>query len=379
MLDDAVNLPGCIAWWIETVDTSASRDPASALVVHAVEGAWLAKALHAIVVLRIPDLLAAGPRPVEALAAATGAHAPSLHRMLRALAGEGLLAFDDAGCFSLTAAGAVLRSDAPSSLRDWVLVMLGEVHHGAWQDLLHTARTGESAFRHRYGIDLWRYCAEHEDHARLFASAMAGFTTTYIENLLGSYSFDAFGQVVDVGGGDGSLLIAVLKANPAVRGVVLERPEVAARARQRVRDAGLADRCSVTDGDALVEVPGGGDAYLLSRVLHDWDDDSAARILASCRNALASGGRVLVIERLMPGNATEAAALPASRLSDVNMTDLNMMVMTSGRERTITEYRALFARAGLDLLRVVPTRGVMNVMEAARRGALRPQAEAVDG
>jgi ubiquinone/menaquinone biosynthesis C-methylase UbiE len=347
-----------------------SGDRVTDLAVRLIEGSWISQAINVVVSLGIPDLLRDGPRPSEELAAETGAHAQSLHRIMRALAGEGLFNFDDAGRFSLTPAGAVLRSDVPNSLHHWALLMLGEVHQGAWGELIHTARTGESAFRHRFGVDLWQYCAGHAEHARLFAAAMAGFTTTYVKDLLSSYSFAAFKRIVDVGGGDGSLLIEILQANHGIRGTVFDLPAVIARAEQRIHEAGLAARCVASGGDALVEVPRGGDAYILSRMIHDWDDYNAEKILVNCRRVLAAGGRILVIERAMPYGAKERASVPGSVLSDINMTDLNMMVMTSGRERTVGEYQSLFARAGLELIRVIPTRTAMNVLEAGeRRGA----------
>lgn len=342
-------------------------DQASDLVIRLVEGFWVARAIHVVISLRIPDLLRCGPRRSEELAAETGTHAQSLHRIMRALAGEGLFNFDDLGRFSLTPAGAVLRSDLPMSLHYWALLMLGKVHSGTWEDLMRTTRTGESAFQHRFGMDLWQYCAQDTEHARLFAAAMAGFTTTYIRDLLSSYSFAAFKRIVDVGGGDGSLLIGILRANREIEGVVFDLPQVVAQAKQRIDEAGFTDRCIASGGDALVEVPRGGDAYILSRVIHDWDDDNARKILVNCRKALTAVGRILVIERAMPDSAKETASIPAFLLSDINLTDLNMMVMTSGRERTIREYQSLFAQAGLDLIRVIPTHTAMNVMEVGER------------
>lgn len=327
----------------------------------------MAKAVHVVIALRIPVLLRDGPRRSEELAAETGTHAQSLHRIMRALAGEGLFNLDDLGRFSLTPAGAVLRSDVPTSLHHWALLMLGEVHQGSWEDVMHTATTGESAFQHRFGMDLWQYCAQHTEHARLFTAAMACFTTTYIKDLLSSYSFAAFKKIVDVGGGDGSLLIGILQANRELQGVVFDLPQVVARAKQRIDEAGLTDQCIASGGDATMEVPRGGDAYILSRVIHDWDDDNARKILVSCRQALTAGGRILVIERAMPDSVKERASLPASLLSDINLTDLNMMVMTTGRERTIKEYQSLFVQAGLDLVRIIPTHTAMNIMEVGER------------
>jgi hypothetical protein len=324
-------------------------------VVRIVEGAWLAEAMIVIIRLGIPDLLRDGPRSVDELATLTSTHAPSLHRVLRSLASEGVFVLTDATRFALT--------ESTGMLLPWAQLMLGDVHRGAWGDLMHTVRTGESAFQHSYGVDLWQYCARQPAHARLFAAAMAGFTTTYIRGVLASYSFDAFRTIVDVGGGDGRLLVEILQLNPASRGVLFERPEVIAQAALRIHEAQLGDRCAVQAGDALVEVPRGGDIYLLSRVLHDWDDAHARAILASCAAAVTEGGRVLVIERVMPDSAEERAALPTSVVSDIHLTDLNMMVMTTGRERSIREYESLFAQAGLRLAAIVPTPTSMSVLE----------------
>jgi orsellinic acid C2-O-methyltransferase len=252
-------------------------------------------------------------------------------------------------------------------LHDWVLLMMGNVHQEAWSDVAHSVRTGQSTFQHRFGMDLWQYRSKHPEYAKLFDAAMASFTMTYIENVLSSYSFSTFRNIVDVGGGDGSLLIGILQRNPDTQGIVYDLPAVADRARQRISELGLTRRCLVTSGDAFVEVPPGADAYILSRVLHDWDDDHAVKILASCRKALPVDGRALVIERGMPDSLEELALARSPILSEITMTDLNMMVMTTGRERTVAEYHGLFGLAGLELDRLVPTQTAMNVMEVRAR------------
>ena len=341
----------------------------SEIMVGLIEASWLCKSIHLAVSLDIPDLLRNGPKPIEQLATETCTDPNALFRLMRALAGEGIFSADDCGLFSLTPLSETLITGVSGSLRDWALLMLGPINQGAWNEVMHSVRTGGSAFRQRFGLDLWEYGALNPEYSSLFGAAMAGFTRTYLENLLRSYSFAAFDCIVDVGGGDGSLLIQILYEYPAIAGVLYELPSVAERARQRIADAGLGGRCQVIGGDALVEVPKGGAAYVLSRVLHDWDDDCARTILTNCRKALPADGRVLVIERAMPDSIREIATKGNHVPSDVTMTDLNMMVMTSGRERTMTEYRDLFLTAGLELLNIVPTRTAMNVMEAGLKEA----------
>ena len=348
-----------------THDAEPANTQPTESMIRMICGAWLSKAIHVVVTLGIPDLLRDRPKRSVELAEATGTHAPFLHRVMRVLVIAGIFSTDNQDQFALTSVGATLRSDARGSLRDWALLMLGEVHQGAWDELLHSVRTGESAFPHRYGRDLWKYCSEHPLHAAMFDKAMAGFTETYIANVLASFSFSEFLKIVDVGGGDGSLLIGILEVNANAQGVVFELPAAAKRAEQRIMNARLTDRCVAMAGDALVDVPPGGDAYILSRVLHDWDDDHSRRFLTNCRDVLPARGRIVVIERVMPD---EIAATRNLILSDITLTDLNMMVMTSGRERTIAEYERLFEQTELRLVRVVPTRTSFNVIELEPAG-----------
>lgn len=337
--------------------------PASYSMLRLIEGVWLAKAIQLVVDLRIPDVLRDRPKTSATLAASTRTHAPSLHRVMRALAQAGVFALDRSGRFALTPLGATLRADVPGSLRDWARLMLGPIHRGAWDELTACVRTGGSAFGRRYGVDLWTYRAKQPQYAALFDSGMTSFTTTYVEDLLASYSFSAFSSIVDVGGGDGTLLIRILGAYPRMRGVLFDLPPVVARATQRIARADLADRCVAVRGDAFAAVPSGGDAYTLSRVIHDWDDEAARRILVACRKVLPRHGRVLVIERVLPED-WRASSSTTPVFSDMYLTDLNMMVMTGGRERTLSEYRRLLRSAGLELVAARRTGTAMSVLEA---------------
>jgi hypothetical protein len=339
---------------------SYSTEPSPRAILYGlVRDFWMSRVLWVAAKLGLADLLVAGARDSADLARATGTHPPTLHRVLRALCAVGALREDDAGRFALTPVGATLRSDRPDSMAAWVTLALGDEHYDAWGDLLHSVRTGEVAFEHRFGEDVWTYRARHTEHARVFDDAMARHTGAFAVSLVASYSFATVAKLVDVGGGDGALVEAILRTTPEVRAVLLELPHVAPKARERMRASGLEARCDVVDGNMLQAVPKGGDAYVLSRVIHDWADEPAVTILRNCRRAMPPGSRLLVIERLLPERGERGVAAEAAVLSD-----LLMMVMNGGRERTEGEYGTLFSAAGLRHRRTIQTRGEVAVLEA---------------
>jgi ubiquinone/menaquinone biosynthesis C-methylase UbiE len=241
-----------------------------------------------------------------------------------------------------------------------VSVQLGDEHYRAWGDAIHSVQTGESAFEHVFGMGVWQYRAQNIEHAKLFDTAMANLTRLYNAAVVSCYAFSKFDTIVDVGGGDGGLLIAILEANPRVKGVLFDLSHVADKARARITSAGLAGRCQVVAGDVFSSVPAGGDAYLLSRVIHDWDDARSIAILENCHRAMAATGRLLLVEGVVrAGNEPDLSKL----------FDLTMMVLAGGRERTAAEYRALLETAGFDLANIIPTLSVISVsvMECTRR------------
>ena len=329
------------------------------MMLQLIAGFRISRILYVAARLGLADLLRDSPADSAALASVTGTHAPSLYRLMRALASIGVLAEDEQHRFSLTALGNSLRSDVPDSLREWAIFALGDEHFLAWGELMHCVRTGDIAFNHVFGTDVWTYRAAHAEHAAIFDSAMAQLVKSYDASLVAAYPFAAIDKLVDVGGGDATLLVAILQANPAMHGVLFDLPHVIERARVRIAQAGLSDRCEVVAGDAFAAVPTGGDAYLLSRVIHDWDDESAIAILNACRRAIGDEGRVLLVERLMPARAVVSPAAQASSLSD-----LTMLVMNGGRERTEAEYRKLLDGAGLALAAIVPIETGASVLEA---------------
>jgi hypothetical protein len=311
-------------------------------------GYQVTQAIHVAATLGIADLLRDGPLGSDELARATESHEPSLHRVLRALAAVGVLHEGDDGRFALTAIGECLRSDAAEPVGGWA-AFVGRPHHWqAWGALLHGVRTGESPFRSVHGTDVWDYRAAHPEEGAIFNAAMTDIMRRANAHLLAAYDFGRFATVVDVGGGRGAFLGAVLEANPAMRGTLFDQPQV-------VAGAVVGERCEVVGGSFFEAVPEGADAYLLKAVLHDWEDDDALRILARCRAAIPAHGALLVVERDL-GAPNEDA--------DAKLSDLNMLVGTGGRERTRDEFAALFAAGGFALQSTTPTAIGLSVFEA---------------
>jgi hypothetical protein len=330
-----------------------ARTPGEDLL-HLFFGYRVSQALYAAAELGIADLLTDGARSADDLAAATGAHAPSLVRVLRLLASEGVFAQTDDERFALTPMAEALRRDAPGPGRAMVLVSAGPTLWRSWGQLLHSVRTGEPAFDHTYGVDFFAYFRQHPDEWALFDQLMTRQTAPAARAVAAAYDFAPFGTIVDVGGGRGALALGLLETTPHLRGVVFDQPAVADAAREAIAAAGLADRCAAVGGDFFESVAAGGDAYLLKWILHDWDDERCVAILRACRRVMHAGGRLLVIELLVP---------PGDAPSFAKSQDVNMLVNLGGRERTETEYRTLYAAAGFELTRTIPAQGELHVIE----------------
>jgi hypothetical protein len=326
-------------------------------------GYFVPRALALAAKLGLADLLRDGPRSAPDLAAATQTHAPSLARVVRLLASAGVFAELPDGTFTLTPLGELLRADAPGSVRALVLLFAGVEVQDAWKDLEHCVRTGDPSFRRTVpgpgpGTDPYALMALTPAVTALFDQAMATFAPWTAAAVAAAIDFSAFGRVADVGGGNGALLIGLLKACPGLAGVVFDQPHAAARAREQVAAAGLAGRCEVIAGSFFDEVPRGADAYLLCHVLLDWDDEQAAAILRNCRAAMPRHGQVLILEELYPERIEPS---DACRLAAAN--DVLMLVCTGGRQRSEAEFRGLLAASGFRLSRVVPTAGGVSVVQ----------------
>jgi hypothetical protein len=304
-----------------------------------VNGYQVSHAISAAAALGLSDLLAAGPRTVTDLAAASRTHGPTLERLLRALASVGVFERRDDGRFGLTGVGHALRSDVPGSVAAWAELIGRPYYQQVWAGLADSVRAGDNAFARLNGMSIWEYRATRPEEAAIFDRAMTALSSAVAEAVVGSYDFGRFATVVDIGGGRGSLLAAIVARYPAVRGVLFDQPDV-------VAGANLPAGCRGVGGDFFQAVPEGGDAYLLKAVLHDWPDDESIAILGSVRRAIPPHGSLLIVEQLL-----DAGPDPARTA----FSDLNMLVAPGGRERTPAEYEALLSTAGFRLLRAIPT------------------------
>jgi len=317
-------------------------------------GYWVSQVVYAAAKLGIADVLEEGPKTCEEIAMATGADGNSLSRLMRALASLGVLAMENDNRFRLTAIGAPLQSGMPDSLRSMILT-LGEEHYQAWGGILHSIQSGKPAFDRVFRAPLFEYLQRSPAAADTFNDAMTDFTRQAALATVVAYDFSKMRTAVDIGGGQGALISTILRSHHGMTGILFDTANVVGKAREHLAIAGLEGRCQAIAGNFFESVPEGADAYLLKNVLHDWDDDSAIAILKNCRRAMSASGKLLAIEVVLsepPGPFFE------------NLLDLNMLVMSGGRERTEAEYRRLFEASGFQLTRRIPTMAPTSVIEA---------------
>jgi O-methyltransferase domain/Dimerisation domain len=327
------------------VDASTGAgSTAPSRLVDIVFGAMAAKVLYAAAELRLADLLAEGVRTSEELAERTGTHGPSLRRLLRALAGMGCVTQTGPERFELAQLGQQLRADAPGSVRELVRMRLGPEFWRSWDELVASVRTGETGWVRTHGMPPYQFYERHPERSATFNAAMAQQTRAVAPAVIAAYDFSRFATVVDVGGGDGTLLAELLRAHPDLRGVLFDLPAGLAGAAGTLTAAGVADRCQVVPGDFFASVPEGGDAYAMKQVLHNWDDDRAVAVLRNCHRAMASTARLVVLERVLP----DLVGVDDRQLEAL-LLDGQMLVVTGGRERTEQEFRSLLDAAGFTL------------------------------
>ena len=310
-----------------------------------IEGFWFSRAVYIAAKLGLADLVAERARTADELAVATQSCAKSLYRILRALASRGIFTEDPSGRFSMTPPAAPLLTTE-----------LGEEHYPAWGNLLHTVKTGETAFDYTFRMSPWEFFAHNPENARIFDRAMTNVNGVVNAAVLRAYDFSKIKLIVDVAGGQGSLMAAILKANPSLRGIVLDMPHVTETTKRLIEAEGLSGRCEVLGGDFFESVPAGGDTYIMKWIIHDWNDERSIAILKNCRRAVVPGGKLLLVEAVLP---------PANQRAFSKFMDLNMLVMTGGRERKESEYNALFEAARFRLTGVISTESEFNLIEGA--------------
>ncbi|MGO8786427.1 MAG: methyltransferase [Terriglobia bacterium] len=305
-------------------------------------GIIAAQAIHVVVKLRVPDLLASGPKTIAELAADTGTHPRALECLLRALTTLEMFARTPDGRFANTPPTEVLRADHPQSQRDGALLLPAAFMWRPLGELEESVRTGEASFQRIFGQCFFEYLGNHPEDAAVFNSAMTQGVSWSTPSLLTAYNFARFERLVDVGGGEGALLRDILSATPGLRGVLFDLPQVVSRASE-VLTGDIADRCQIVGGDFFDSVPEGADAYILKGVIHDWPDEDAVRILRNTRRAIRSDGTLLILEGVVDSVA-----------SPVGVSELLMLVI-GGRERTEDDFRFLLAASGFTLTRIIPT------------------------
>jgi len=325
-------------------------------------GHYVSRALALVAKLGIADLLEAGPLDAENLAASTETNPDALRRVLRLLVSVGVFREDDHGKFALTPLADSLRADAPMSARPMVLLFAGVHIQDSWKELEYCVQTGDPAFRRRGATDPFAEIAKDPEDAAIFDAAMASGTRAIAMAVAALYDFSPFRTIVDVGGGNGALLVGILTTHQHLEGVVFDTPQVAERASKEVAAAGLSDRCRVFGGDFFDEVPSGGDGYLLKHVIHDWADDEAITILRNCQRVMRPEAKLLLLEGIYPERIDQSLESRGAAANDVNM-----LVSTGGRQRSEAELRSLYESAGFTMSRIVPTPAMVSIIEGVPR------------
>ena len=322
-----------------------------------ISGFWLSRAIYAAAKLGLADLVKDGPQSAEELARRTKTSPAALFRLLRALSGFGILAEDSKGRFLTTPLGSTLESDSPYSLRAFAVSELGEDHYTAWGEFLYSLQTGRSGFQKAFGMSVWDFYRLHPENGRMFTESMKTLTSLVDSAVLSACDFSNASVLVDVGGGHARLISSVLAAYPRLRAILLDRPEVLEEARHELAEQGLEERCTLVAGDFFAGIPEGGDTCMLKWVIHDWDDESAVRILSNCWKAMKSGGRLVLVESVVPEKNVPCVS---------KLVDLDMLIMTDGRERTGSEFRELVEQAGFSFVGITHTESYVSIIEARK-------------
>lgn len=344
---------------MQTADTTAGATagpPPEVVLTQMAFGPLLTQALYVAARLGVADLLAGGPRPVSELAEATATHERSLYRVLRSLAGASVFRETAENVFGLTPLAELLRADAPGSMRNGIIFMGEHWHQQVWSNMMHSVRTGQPAWGHTHGSEVFEYFAANPEQAEIFNGAMTDMSVATAPAVVEAYDFSGLGTLADIAGGHGYLLSQIIKATPGLSGVLFDVPQVIEGAGALLAREGVSERVERVAGDFFASVPR-ADAYIMKHIIHDWDDERAATILRNINAAMGPDGRVLIVETVVPGGDEPHYS---------KLLDLEMLTSPGGAERTAEEYAALLASAGLRLSRIIPTRSPFSIVEATR-------------
>ena len=332
--------------------------PPPAQMMQMVIGYWNACCLYPVAKLAVADLLAERPLTAAEIANLTHTNADAMYRVLRALSSVGVFSENDEHHFELTPLGNTLRSDVPGSMRAMVIAQLGD-HYSAWGNLLYSVQTGKIAFDHLHGMSVWKYYETHPEEGINFTKAMSGLTQAVAMNHLPAYHFNDYKTIVDVGGGNGALMTAVLQNNNEPEGIVYDEPYIEEEAKQVIEKNKLSARCRFEKGSFFESVPANANLYLMKLILHDWNDEQSLAILNNVNKAMNSTSRLLIIESVIPeGNVPHPG----------KFMDINMLNMTGGRERTENDWKQLLAKAGLNVLKIISTHSpLFSLIEAKKK------------
>jgi SAM-dependent methyltransferase len=325
------------------------------VAIRLLTGMWAMQAAASAARLGIPDIIGDGAKTPDEVAKAAGTHPGATRRLLRGLASLGVFSREDGERYRVTDVGRFLRSDTPGSLKDMFIGESDTVHWRSWERLDDAVRTGDPRPKAVFGTPAFDYYGAHPEEGAQFGKAMENVSKFAATAVLGAYDFSGARTIMDVGGGNGSMTIAILERTPEVRGLVVDLPYIEGPAKERIRAAGLESRMRFEPVNFFERVPQGADVQMLKFILHDWNDEESVQILKNCRAAIAPDGRLVAVEMVVPEQIQP---------DFVHVMDLNMLVMTGGLERTAKEYETLFAKAGFRLSRVVPTESPFSVIEA---------------
>jgi hypothetical protein len=311
-----------------------------------ISGYWVACSIHAVARLDIADLLSNGPKTLSELALASHSDQKSLYRLLRAVTSVGIFEEQADGTFILNDLGSTLLSDVPGSAKPWALANLGE-HYPAFGELTYGVQTGKVPFDHVHGVSLWDYYKQHPEAGVNLMKAMAGISGAVLKGIIDAFDFTPYATIVDIGGGNGAMLFAVLNSSPKSKGIVFDEPYVVEATMKQIPES-LKDRCTVSGGSFFEEIPANADLYMTKWVVHDWNDDEAIALLKVCHKAMPVGGKLLIIDAVIPDDAL-------NRPHAGKLLDINVMAMATGKERTFNEFKNLLEKAGLIFKRLIHT------------------------